>query len=343
MFSRILYNSCLNKWFKLNIITEIHQQLEREITEINSLITSNLTVDEELIGIVGKYLVEAGGKRIRPLLTILSSKMFGDKNTCSIKLATAVEFIHTATLLHDDVVDESKMRRFKPTANMIWGNKASILVGDFLFSQSFKLMVASKSIQALSALSNASAVIAQGEVAQLSNLNQRRMLSFAEYEQVVTAKTAELFGAACEVGAIIENQPEKICSLMKEFGINLGKIFQMADDLLDYFGNDAETGKNIGDDFAEGKVTLPLIFLYRELEQTNKNKLIRMIEADSRSSLEFTWVKKMLRQHEVKRLALGVLDKLKQNTAAFLNKTPVDNKYRNYLFALVDFAASRSC
>ena len=160
----------------MDIITNIHKYLANDIALINNLIIEHLATKEELVELVGKYLIEAGGKRIRPILTILSSKMFDYKGDNNIKLATAVEFIHAATLLHDDVVDESKMRRFKPSANVIWGNKTSILVGDFLFSQSFKLMVAAKSMLALKSLSKASAVIAEGEVAQPHNWLQTAQL-----------------------------------------------------------------------------------------------------------------------------------------------------------------------
>jgi octaprenyl-diphosphate synthase len=266
---------------KPTLIQDIQSDLAEDLTTMNQLILKHLNAGEELIEVVSKHLIEAGGKRIRPLLTILTSKMFGysDANKHNIKLASAVEFIHTATLLHDDVIDSSRMRRFRPTANTIWGNKESILVGDFLFSQSFRLMVQAESMSALYCLSQASVVIVEGEVTQLTKLKQRRIISRLEYEDIIAAKTAELFGAACEVGAVIANQPVGICQVLRKFGIILGNIFQITDDLLDYLGDSKEIGKNTGNDFFEGKVTLPLILLAGRntmhipiLKQTNEFK-----------------------------------------------------------------------
>ena len=187
------------------------------------------------------------------------------------------------------------MRRFKPTAHIIWGSKASILVGDFLFCQSFRLMVASKSIKAMQSLSQALAMISEGEVAQLSKLNQRRIITKAEYHEIIMAKTAELFGASCEVGAIIAGQSDKICEIIRDFGRNLGSIFQIIDDLFDYLGNSNDIGKNIGDDFSEGKVTLPLIFLYNKLDDRQQFRLEEMIQSNTRSKDEFELVRNINR------------------------------------------------
>jgi octaprenyl-diphosphate synthase len=316
--------------------------LASDIAVMNELIVDHLIDKEELIGLVGKYLIEAGGKRIRPILTILSSKMFNYSGDNNIKLATAVEFIHAATLLHDDVVDDGKIRRFKPTANIIWGNKASILVGDFLFSQAFKLMVAAKSIPALWSLSKASSIIASGEVTQLATLNQRRMITSLEYDDIITAKTAELFGASCEVGAIIAKQPKRICKIMRQFGIHLGSIFQIIDDLFDYCGNDGELGKNIGIDFLEGKVTLPLILLYESLKPIYQAKIREIIKADMRSKEDFVWVQNLLEQNNIKSQIMSYLDNKQLTARELLNKINIQNIYKDYLLSLLEFAITRS-
>ncbi|ASX27457.1 octaprenyl-diphosphate synthase [Rickettsia sp. MEAM1 (Bemisia tabaci)] len=326
----------------MDIIVKIQQDLKDEVTQLNNLIISCLKSDEELIEKVGKYLLEAGGKRIRPLLTIITAKMFDYNGDSHIKLASAVEFIHTATLLHDDVVDDSTLRRFKPTANVIWGSKTSILVGDFLFSQSFKLMVASGSIKAMNVLAKASAIISEGEVVQLVKLNERRLINIEEYQQIVKSKTAELFGASCSVGAIIANQSDDISKDMEEFGRLLGTIFQVIDDLLDYLGNDKQVGKNIGDDFLEGKVTLPLIFLYDKLEKEDKAHLKNMIKSDNRTKEEFVQVCDLMVKHKISKDIINHLNSLENEAISLLNKIPVQNVYKEYLFSIIRFILDRS-
>ncbi|HJD63210.1 MAG TPA: polyprenyl synthetase family protein [Rickettsia endosymbiont of Degeeriella rufa] len=326
----------------MDIIVKIQQDLKDEVTQLNNLIISCLKSDEELIEKVGKYLLEAGGKRIRPLLTIITAKMFDYSDDSHIKLASAVEFIHTATLLHDDVVDDSTLRRFKPTANVMWGSKTSILVGDFLFSQSFKLMVASGSIKAMNVLAKASAIISEGEVVQLVKLNERRLINIEEYQQIVKSKTAELFGASCSVGAIIANQSDDISKDMEEFGRLLGTIFQVIDDLLDYLGNDKQVGKNIGDDFLEGKVTLPLIFLYDKLEKEDKSHLKNMIKSDNRTKEEFVKVCDLMVKHKISKDIINHLNSLENEAISLLNKIPVQNVYKEYLFSIIRFILDRS-
>ncbi|WP_342270256.1 polyprenyl synthetase family protein [Rickettsia endosymbiont of Orchestes rusci] len=326
----------------MDIIEKIHHDLKDEVVKLNNLIINCLKSDEELIERVGKYLLEAGGKRIRPILTILTSKIFGYQGDSHIKLASAVEFIHTATLLHDDVVDDSTMRRFKPTANVIWGSKTSILVGDFLFSQSFKLMVASGSIQAMEVLSQASAIISEGEVAQLVKLNQRRIITREEYHEIVRSKTAELFGASCSVGAIIAGQSEHISTIMQNFGKLLGNIFQIIDDLLDYLGNSKQVGKNIGDDFLEGKVTLPLIFLYEKLDNEGRLKLENMIKADKRTNDEFKEIQDLIIKNDIKQQILDYLNILEEEANKLLAQITQQNIYKDSLSSLIKFISSRS-
>ena len=207
---------------------------------------------------VTEHLIDAGGKRLRPLLTLAAAKMCGNTSPYHIHLAATVEFIHTATLLHDDVVDESKQRRGRPTANLLWDNQSSVLVGDYLFSRSFQLMVETGNLRVLDILANASATIAEGEVLQLT-VAQNLSTTEDTYLKVIRGKTAALFGAACKVGGVISNAEEKIIDALASYGDALGVCFQITDDLLDYNGSSADLGKSIGDDFRERKMSLPLI------------------------------------------------------------------------------------
>ena len=211
---------------------------------------------------VANHLIASGGKRLRPMLTLAMSRLVGYAGDGHVKLAAAVEFMHTATLLHDDVVDESEMRRGKLAARLLWGNEASVLVGDFLLGQAFKMMVEVGSLRALEILSNAAAIIAEGEVMQLAAAKNTTTTE-DEYLTVIRAKTAELFAAACEVGPTLNARPKDEQSACRSFGMNLGIAFQLVDDALDYGGKAARLGKNVGDDFREGKITLPVVLSYR--------------------------------------------------------------------------------
>jgi octaprenyl-diphosphate synthase len=229
---------------------------------VNQLILSKAGSDVQMIPEVANHLISSGGKRLRPMLTLASANLFGYQGDGHIKLATSVEFLHTATLLHDDVVDESDLRRGKSTARMIWGNQASVLVGDFLLGQAFRMMVEVGSMDALDVLSTAAAVIAEGEVLQLS-VAKNMETTEDDYLSVIRAKTAALFAAAAEVGPIIAKTERAERNALKSYGMNLGLAFQLVDDALDYGGKAADLGKNVGDDFREGKITLPVILAYR--------------------------------------------------------------------------------
>jgi octaprenyl-diphosphate synthase len=233
-----------------------------DMDRVNQLILSKAGSDVQMIPEVANHLISSGGKRLRPMLTLASAQMFGYEGEGHIKLATSVEFMHTATLLHDDVVDESDLRRGKSTARMIWGNQASVLVGDFLLGQAFKMMVEVGSLDALDVLATSASVIAEGEVLQLS-VAKNMETTEDDYLSVIRAKTAALFAAAAEVGPIIANTDRASRNALKSYGMNLGLAFQLVDDVLDYGGKAAETGKNVGDDFREGKITLPVILSYR--------------------------------------------------------------------------------
>lgn len=241
------------------VFERLQQLLTDDMAAVNTLIHTRMASDNApRIPEVTAHLVEAGGKRLRPMLTLATARMCGYGGHDHIKLAAAVEFIHTATLLHDDVVDESAQRRGRPTANLLWDNKSSVLVGDYLFARSFQLMVETDSLRVLDILATAAAVIAEGEVLQLSaasNIDTTENI----YLQVVRGKTAALFAAACEVGGVIASAPQVQINALRNYGDALGIAFQIVDDLLDYGGTSAELGKNTGDDFREGKLTLPVI------------------------------------------------------------------------------------
>jgi octaprenyl-diphosphate synthase len=233
-----------------------------DMERVNATILARTGSDVTMIPEVANHLISSGGKRLRPMLTLAMAKIAGYPGDGHIKLAAAVEFMHTATLLHDDVVDESDMRRGKPAARMVWGNEASVLVGDFLLGQAFKMMVEVGSLHCLDILSTAAAVIAEGEVMQLGAA-KNTATNEDEYLAVIRAKTAELFAAACEVGPALAVKEKSVQAACRSYGMNLGIAFQLVDDALDYGGTSAKLGKNVGDDFREGKITLPVVLSYR--------------------------------------------------------------------------------
>jgi octaprenyl-diphosphate synthase len=233
-----------------------------DLEACNQAIVGRMHSPVELIPQLAGYIVAAGGKRLRPLLTLASARLCGYDGRRQVALAACVEFIHTATLLHDDVVDESDLRRGRASANAVFGNKASVLVGDFLFSRAFQLMVEDGSLDVLRILSNASAVIAEGEVLQLTTSNDTATSEQA-YLEVIRSKTAELFAAACRIGAVVASRPQAEEAALRDYGMNLGVAFQLVDDVLDYSALQARLGKTVGDDFREGKITLPVILAFR--------------------------------------------------------------------------------
>tara|TARA_B100001057_G_C22795516_1_gene929450 strand:- start:126 stop:1103 length:978 start_codon:yes stop_codon:yes gene_type:complete len=254
----------------MNSFNKLIKTLENEMDKVNEIIYERMnSKSAPRIPEITKHLIDAGGKRIRPLLTIASSQLFNYTGDNHFKLAATVEFIHTATLLHDDVIDESSKRRGKTTANLLWDNKSSVLVGDYLFAKSFELMVETNSIDVLNTLSSASAKISESEIIQLSKINDVK-LSLNNYMDIIGGKTASLFSAACEVGGIISNANKKEINHLKKFGNSIGLGFQIIDDLLDYDGDDS-LGKNIGDDFREQKITLPVILSLKKNNINNNN------------------------------------------------------------------------
>jgi len=244
-------------------IDALHNLVDQDMARVNRIILDKAHSDVELIPKLAQHLIDSGGKRLRPMLTIAAAKLCEYEGEGHVTLAASVEFMHTATLLHDDVVDESEMRRGKEAARLLWGNEASVLVGDYLLGQAFKMMVEVGSLGALRVLSNAAAVIAEGEVMQLA---AAKNLATTEeiYHAVINAKTAALFAAAAEVGAVVAERPGADAQALHDFGRHLGLAFQLMDDVLDYSGERARLGKNVGDDFSEGKVTLPVILAHAD-------------------------------------------------------------------------------
>jgi octaprenyl-diphosphate synthase len=244
---------------------------------INRIILDKAVSEVDLIPQLAHHLIDSGGKRLRPMLALASSKLCDYPGTGHIRVASAIEFMHTATLLHDDVVDESGLRRGKKTARMIWGNQASVLVGDFLLGQAFRMLVDVGSLPVLKILSNAAAIIAEGEVMQLAAAKNTATTE-DEYLAVIRGKTAELFAAACEVGPVIANRPKAEQTACRSVGMNLGIAFQLVDDVLDYGGKAAKLGKNIGDDFREGKITLPVVLAFRRGNDSERKFWVRALE-----------------------------------------------------------------
>ena len=243
-------------------LAPILELVAADMPGVNKLILDRAVSDVELIPRLANHLIDSGGKRLRPMLTIAAAKLCNYTNDGHIKLTAAIKFIHTATLLHDDVVDESDVRRGKKAARLLWGNQASVLVGDFLLGHAFRMMVDVGSLSALRILSNAAAVIAEGEVMQLAAA-KNIATSEEDYLVIIDAKTAALFSAASEVGAAISNRPESEQLALRSYGTALGIAFQLVDDALDYAGDSSKLGKSVGDDFREGKITLPVILCHR--------------------------------------------------------------------------------
>lgn len=258
-------------------LEQLLKLVQDDMGDVNRIILDKARSDVDLIPELARHLIDSGGKRLRPMLTIASAKMCGYEGADHVRLAASVEFMHTATLLHDDVVDESDMRRGKKTARILWGNEASVLVGDFLLGQAFKMMVDVGVIEALRILSDAAAVIAEGEVMQLM-ASKNTETNEDEYLAVINAKTAALFSAAAEVGAVLAERPKAEQAALRSYGKNLGIAFQLVDDVLDYSGDQEKLGKSVGDDFREGKITLPVVLAYRRGNDSERSFWQRVLQ-----------------------------------------------------------------
>ncbi len=314
--------------------------VEADMQRVNELIVRRLESPIALIPQVAGHLVSAGGKRVRPMLTLLTARLCQYRGERHIKLAAAVEFIHTATLLHDDVVDQSDLRRGLATANAIWGNEPSVLVGDFLFARAFQLMVEDGSLEVLRILADASAVIAEGEVAQLMTANDPET-SEATYLEVITAKTATLFAAAAQIGGVVAERPPEQTEALRAYGLSLGSAFQLVDDALDYSAREVVLGKSVGDDFRDGKITLPVVRAFQRGSAEERRFWRRTLERGEQREGDLAQAIELLERH-------GALTECLAQAAAFgevarqsLEMFP-PSEAKGALLELVDFCIERA-
>lgn len=322
------------------LIKDIYTVVEKDFDQVNTLIIEQLRSDVPMVEKIGHHIIESGGKRMRPLLVLLASKALSNTHNGENHplLATIIEFLHTATLLHDDVVDTSDLRRGKATANAKFGNAPSVLVGDFLYSRSFQMMVSLGSLKVMEILSSATCVIAEGEVMQLMNVKNPN-LTEDKYMDVIKGKTAMLFEASSHAGAVLANASDEQEDALRLFGHHLGMAFQLVDDVLDYVGNAQELGKNVGDDLAEGKTTLPLIYAMQHASADEADIIRQAIRKGGTENLEK--IVSIVQQ-------CGAIDYTNNKALDHVNQAKlaisclVDSPAKNALSALADMAVARN-
>ncbi len=320
-------------------VMKLSKTLEKSLYDVDQEIITRLDKSIPLINDIGKHLIKASGKRLRPLLTLAMAAQFNDYSKKPKILAAAVEFIHTATLLHDDVVDESNLRRGKKTANMIWGNEFSVLAGDFLFAQSFELMVETGSIEALSSLATASCKITQGEFQQME-ISNKPETSTDRYFEVIGKKTAELFGASCESGVIVASGNVEQQKAAYNYGYNLGLAFQIIDDLMDFNNNSNKMGKNLGDDFKLGKTTLPIILAWEKSNSSERKFWVKTIKELKQGPSDFSKALIILNKY-------NIFDECKKKAQEFISLAQEalfelpNTKFKEYLAGLADESIER--
>jgi octaprenyl-diphosphate synthase len=309
-----------------------------EAKAVDSLIVKQLSSDVLLINQMGHYIVSNGGKRLRPMLLLLAAKALGKIDHNHLVLAAVIEFIHTATLLHDDVVDESDLRRGKQSANAVWGNAASVLVGDYLYSSAFEMMVGTNIMRVMEILSKTTTAIAEGEVLQLLNCNNPETTE-AKYLEVISRKTAILFSAATRLAAMVSNAGAEVEEKLSQYGQHLGVAFQLIDDALDYKANKEELGKNLGDDLAEGKPTLPLIYAIKNSHPSDANVIIDAIKNGNRDA--FNKVYAIVKSSKAIEYTEQRANEEAQKAMAALDVLP-NSQYKQALLALASFSVQRS-
>lgn len=321
-------------------LQDIRKLVHADMANVDKLIISQLQSDVVLINQIGHYIVNNGGKRMRPLLLLLTAKLLNYQGNQHITQAAVVEFIHTATLLHDDVVDESALRRGKKTANNLWGNAPSVLVGDFLYSRAFQLMVQSDSLQILDVMADTTNTIAEGEVLQLLSTNDLETTE-QKYLDIIQRKTAKLFEAAAKVGAILSRATKEEEIALGQYGLYLGMAFQIVDDLLDYTGDSASLGKNPGDDLTEGKLTLPLIYMLKHGTKETKD-LIQGVFNNKASSQDINDFKQHIIDSKADQYTLQTANQLVDKAVTVLQGFE-QNPYNDALQALAKMAVCRNC
>ena len=319
-------------------IEQIRELIATDMVQVDAVIRERLHSEVVLIRQVSEYIIGSGGKRLRPALVLLSAGVFGYRGTQHHELAAVVEFIHTATLLHDDVVDESNLRRGRQTANALFGNAASVLVGDFLYSRAFQMMVSVNDMRVMQVLADATNTIAEGEVLQLLNCNDPN-IDEERYLQVIRFKTAKLFEAATRLGAIISQASAQDEEAMSKYGMHLGTAFQLIDDVLDYSGNHADTGKNLGDDLAEGKPTLPLLYAMRQGTPAQAALIRSAIEQGGLT--DFTQVLDTIHATGALAYAADQAQREVDIACAAISHLP-DSKYKQTLLELAVFSVTRN-
>jgi octaprenyl-diphosphate synthase len=313
----------------------IEKDLKKLEQSIDKLITTKIHVIKEIVN----YIIKSGGKRVRPILVILSSRLCGYKGEKHIPYAAIIEFIHTATLLHDDVVDNAKTRRGFSTVNTVWGNEPSVLVGDFLYSKSFELMAREGNDTILQVISSATTALSEGEILEIVKTADISTTE-EEYFQIIGNKTAVLFAAACEIGAILGNCSQQKRKDMNGFGYNLGMAFQLMDDILDYTSFDNVLGKRVGTDLQEGKVTLPLIHALRSADNEEKSYLMKVLDKPRITSKDFSRVSKIIEKYGGIDYTLLTAENYTKSAKGHLRALP-DSKYKEALLALTNYMLSR--
>jgi octaprenyl-diphosphate synthase len=336
--------------FKVSIMVKISKAdlslhnlkklIKKEFNETDKLIKNQINSDVNRIPKLSKHIIDLGGKRLRPMLTISCAKMLKIRNKNHIKLAAAVELLHTATLLHDDVVDESVYRRGEKTSHTLWDNKSSILVGDFLLGKAFQLMVETNSIECLNILSKAAAIIAEGEVLQLVETNNINIKE-TNYIKIIESKTAALFSSACEVGGVVSGANKSQKKKLFNFGKNLGTAFQLTDDALDYEGSSSKMGKSNGDDFYDGKITLPVILALKNADKQEKDFWEKTFNKKVRNKTDLRIAKKIIKDKDTINQTLTLANKYGEK-AKNIMKDFESNPVRNALIDLVDFSLIRN-
>ncbi|WP_227657568.1 polyprenyl synthetase family protein [Candidatus Magnetaquicoccus inordinatus] len=324
----------------VSVLKQLHALIGSDLAETNRIIVEQLDAQVELIPTLGSHLINSGGKRLRPILTLLTAHMFGYQGSGHALLAAVVEFIHTATLLHDDVVDKSERRRGTLTANAIWGSKAPVLVGDFLFSRSFQMLVANGDLQVLRIMADACAVISEGEVMQLVVSNDLATTE-AQYLEVVSRKTATLFAAAARLGAVVCGRSAEEERLLGNYGEYLGRAFQVIDDALDYASSNEKLGKSIGDDFLEGKITLPVIHAFMHATEEERQFWSRCLEQKEYDEDSLQRAIALIRERGSLDYTLAVARRLAEQAKEQLLHFP-PSEAREALLLLADFSVSRS-
>ncbi|MSO64407.1 MAG: polyprenyl synthetase family protein [Alphaproteobacteria bacterium] len=324
----------------LRTLDSLKRLVKDDLDRVNEVIIRHMQSRVPLIPELAGHIIASGGKRLRPMLTLAASRLCGYEGQRHVHLAACVEFIHTATLLHDDVVDASALRRGVNTANAVWGNEASVLVGDFLFSRAFQVMVADGSLRVLKILSDASAVIAEGEVHQLLTSNDTSTGEDA-YLEVISAKTAALFAAACRIGAVLADRPRAEEDALDSYGRNIGIAFQLVDDALDYSSREAILGKTVGDDFREGKITLPVILAYRRGNDEERRFWHRVLEEGKQDNTDIGEAIRLMEKYASLRDTIERARHYGSKAKDALGIFP-DSHEKQTLLDLVDFAVTRS-